>query len=600
MVTLALFGMCGLMGLAVDLGWAYFVKRSAQTAADAAAMAAAQQVLDLVGPSGTFACGPGIVCQASGPCPSTVPSPPGTNLELGCLYAQRNGFAAGGKGGRQNVIIEASAPPAPCRLNSPPDCVPTAPGVAAYYWVSVQVTESIPQLFSAVLGNQVATVNARATAAIAESVTAGSLILTNRQNDDSPVVGRGVNLSGDGNPVVSVPGGTMLASTCGGANCDGNYAGKLQGAASVTSPFTFVRNGGAACAGNIPGCTQVGQSQWIAPYNNRPDGSYFYDPMSGKGQPPLTTQTLPGWQVLGGVIWGGTASSPTVVAPGNFYATAVVGCPKNCKTVATGGPIILGSGHFQFVSCPGCAPGSGFGDYIFWGGLAATGGSATITLNPGRYVFAGQSGGEGGALLFLSNGTALQDYTRGVGQNSDPGEILIFTDTNYPGLDIQLRNLPLVSLIRSQLQYGVAGFTMGQSAQSSINLHGLNDRHPLIHDTPLERFSPVVIWQDQANSAVKYLPDGKVDASCGDLDNPCSNPPLGSLSRAMNLQATPGTHLYGTVYQPRGAWVNLQGGGGYAGPLQLVSGALNLQGGPDVTLTSLPNPMTTLVVALVA
>ena len=37
MVTVALVGMFAIMGLAVDLGWAYFVKKSAQSAADAAA-----------------------------------------------------------------------------------------------------------------------------------------------------------------------------------------------------------------------------------------------------------------------------------------------------------------------------------------------------------------------------------------------------------------------------------------------------------------------------------------------------------------------------------------------------------------------------------
>src|SRR5438132_1214719 len=40
MTTLALIPMFGLMGLAVDLGWMEFTKKSAQTAADAAAMAA--------------------------------------------------------------------------------------------------------------------------------------------------------------------------------------------------------------------------------------------------------------------------------------------------------------------------------------------------------------------------------------------------------------------------------------------------------------------------------------------------------------------------------------------------------------------------------
>ncbi len=39
MVTLALFSMLGMMGLAVDLGWSYFVQKEAQAAADTAALA---------------------------------------------------------------------------------------------------------------------------------------------------------------------------------------------------------------------------------------------------------------------------------------------------------------------------------------------------------------------------------------------------------------------------------------------------------------------------------------------------------------------------------------------------------------------------------
>src|ERR1035438_1316811 len=49
LVTLSLFAMCGLLGLAVDLGWSYFVKKSAQNAADAAALAAAYQTLNING-----------------------------------------------------------------------------------------------------------------------------------------------------------------------------------------------------------------------------------------------------------------------------------------------------------------------------------------------------------------------------------------------------------------------------------------------------------------------------------------------------------------------------------------------------------------------
>src|SRR5437016_9350443 len=43
MVTLALFAMAGLMGLAVDLGWSFYLQKQAQASADAAALSAVQE-----------------------------------------------------------------------------------------------------------------------------------------------------------------------------------------------------------------------------------------------------------------------------------------------------------------------------------------------------------------------------------------------------------------------------------------------------------------------------------------------------------------------------------------------------------------------------
>jgi hypothetical protein len=52
-------------------------------------------------------------------------------------------------------------------------------------------------------------------------------------------------------------------------------------------------------------------------------------------------------------------------------------------------------------------------------------------------------------------------------------------------------------------------------------------------------------------------------------------------------------------YQPRGAFLTLQGNGNIRTPLQLITGALSLQGGPDITLLPIGNPLTRRVVALV-
>jgi len=156
MVTLALFAMCGLMGLAVDLGWSYFAKKSALSAADAAALAAAEQALANVGHVGPCACGSRAVCQTTAPCPATPSSPPSNNIGNGCLMAKGNGFCTSGSNGRQNVTIAANT-------TSPPH---TVPEVNVQYWVTVRVTEHVPQLLSAIMGNTMATVSSRATAAV--------------------------------------------------------------------------------------------------------------------------------------------------------------------------------------------------------------------------------------------------------------------------------------------------------------------------------------------------------------------------------------------------------------------------------------------------
>lgn len=149
LVTLASVPLFGLLGLVVDLGWMEFVKKSAQTAADAAAMAAVLQFQSTVFSTNPTCGTGGVVCQSATSC-----NPAPTNyLHSGCDYAASNGFSASGN---QNVTLASGvgAPPTTTGLNS------------ATYWVTARVSQSVPQLFSAVLGNTSGMVTARATAAL--------------------------------------------------------------------------------------------------------------------------------------------------------------------------------------------------------------------------------------------------------------------------------------------------------------------------------------------------------------------------------------------------------------------------------------------------
>jgi len=156
MTTIMLIPLFGLAGLVTDLGYMQYLKRSAQTAADVAAQAAIIQFHSAaVGSS--YTCGGNVVCQSTpAACPSNITTP-ANPIQNGCMYAAQNGFSPGGN---QSVTYTAG-------ISAPP---PSAPGVSsAAYWVTFNVIQQVPQLFSAVLGNTQGTVGAQATAAVAPS-----------------------------------------------------------------------------------------------------------------------------------------------------------------------------------------------------------------------------------------------------------------------------------------------------------------------------------------------------------------------------------------------------------------------------------------------
>ena len=65
MMTFALVLLCGMLGLVVDLGWAYFIRKSAQLAVDAGALAAVKTARVGV-PSDEMHCGvSGVDCAAT-------------------------------------------------------------------------------------------------------------------------------------------------------------------------------------------------------------------------------------------------------------------------------------------------------------------------------------------------------------------------------------------------------------------------------------------------------------------------------------------------------------------------------------------------------
>lgn len=471
---------------------------------------------------------------------------------------------------------------------------PGVPNVPVDYWVQVTTQNSLPQWFSGFFLSNGFTASATATAALRRTTANASLYLLNRSSDCFvSALNIGVICGEDflslGLNTVNAGGGIYMSSSNGsGIGLPAIAAGTVTGLTTVTAPFTYLMG-----KGGIQNL--LGSNQWTAPpMNGFPDGDYFSDPFAGLPQPPaptgLTDYPIPGGVIVGSLLPG----SPTVIPPGNYYATLpLLGTPS-------GTPItILGNVIFSDGASTPCG---GFCNYVFYGGMI-TGALATTTFSPGEYVFAGAQPVAGGPGVGLTAGAnaVMKDLTPlSSGQitaNSDAGEIFIFTSSQYPGLVLP-KALSNSGLSFPQVQ---AGLMAGVEPQ--ITLHGLNASSPNL-PAALTNYAPVLIWQDRANTTLKYTANGQLDVSCGGI---CSNILSVPGSQEMILMASQnggnaGTNLFGTIYGPRGSWLTVLGvlpGDTVAGPLQIISGALQMTLNASLNVNPLPNPPSRLIAGLI-
>jgi hypothetical protein len=612
MVTLALFAMCGMLGLAVDLGWSYFVKKSAQAAADAAALAAVSQAFDNVGlgPYSQDTDKTNMVWWSTPqPCPDTNTGT--TNIDKGCLYAEVNGFKVSDS---QNVLMQSGF--------GPP--IPTAPGVnEPQYWVTARVSETIPQLFSSISGNTAGIASARATAAIVKSDIIGSLILLNRQNDCVPMEGGsgkpacGVNLmvqanDNQGKYALQADGGILMASTNDGSNnSDNRFAGENQGGGTVDAPFTWIREDG--------WYHNQGSSSWqVTPANQKPDRSdWFRDPFRkayGQPPPPPDDGSIPEKPVIGGSIIGSDdPANPLSLEPGYYYAAGLK--PDGSCCVATGEQIhITGSVDFTRGNRT-------FGEYVFFGGITVGQqgkGVTQLQFDQGRYVFAGvkeQPGGKPGVLFDITTNLSMTDNQPAFQEApaSHGGEIFIFTGfengqayygrdpIGKNGADVSLHvPVPVQDRI-GELKFGISGFQAGNNVLN-VNLHGLNRKSDVVPENLKAFDAPLLLWQDQRNSVIDYYKDGSFNMGCVEGNNvggECNKTLSNNKSPELFFKASPGSSLWGVIYQPRGAWTTVWGGSGYAGPLQIITGAFQLQATANLWLQGVDQPILTTKITLV-
>jgi len=559
--------MCGLLGLAVDLGWSYFVKKSAQGASDAAALAAAYQALNANGETVTPFPSPG---APNGNCDL------GGNLQVGCQYAEQNDFSPGGHGGRQKINVRDGLGQL-IRQDGTfvPGC--PAPGTSGCveYWVTVRTVEAIPQLFSAVLGNTTGLSSAVATAAVVQAPVNGSLITLNRRFDTSPA-GTGIDVT----QPVNAPLGIVASSDLAGAIPTSGMAGPIFARSPVANP-------------------------------GLPDGPQFLDPLRGYGQPPLPVLKAGShacnlsdsgpecvYAVAGGILnnticYNGTTFSQggqNVVLPSGTYYPAQLPpqlCPGGPPNPIRGALSIAGGASVTFSN-------GAFGSFLFFGGLTVSG---QMKMDPGEYVVVG------GQSLQVSGGNAGIANTG----NAGAGEIIILTGSSsaftsnsdnsaitgnvnkdlYPGLmnlingPNNANSLSLVALAQSgALAFGPANIQVGLGNGTSATPSGLNPSALSSLSAPypanLQPFGGIVLWQDQANSTLQYAADGNVALCGGGINNPACPPKYPATPNSPPQLALPGAALglIGTIYQPRGAWIIISGSSALSGSLQIITGAV--------------------------
>ncbi len=341
MMTLSLTLILGMLGLAVDLGWAYYRQQAAQAAADSAAIAAVRAAVTSA--TGAPACGGAIYCGASTNCPSTAAGTPSSSFDNACMLAAANGFTTSGI---DTVSVQAGTSSA----------VPGVAGPTAAYWATARVTEALPALFGAAFARGGLSPGAIATAAAIGSASSGSCIyVLDPSGIDAFQAGNGATVqlgcgiyvdSSNSTAAMWVTGGaSVTASTI---NVVGAFKKDNGGTTSVT-PTT-----GAASAAdpfvNLPSPTPAGSCQsgnftaWQAtPYTPAPGTYCGFSVGNGMG-----LQMSPGTYIINGGTFSIQGGS-TVTSTGGVLIYLTGGATVN---IANGASVTLSaqsSGAYQGV-----------------------------------------------------------------------------------------------------------------------------------------------------------------------------------------------------------------------------------------------------------
>jgi len=250
-MTISLTVILGMLALVADLGWGYYRREVAQTAADAAANAVIQAAVVLSPSSQT--CGTnnvwcGTPAGTAANCPATAPTSPATTFDYGCALAGANGFTTTGS---QTVTIQANT-------TSPP---PNVPGTTVTYWATVTVKENATSFFGAPTGGGPLSVVGVATSGMTPTVT-------------SPVSSTCIYiLSPTASPAYQMANGaSVTASSCGiYVNSSSSTAFSVTDGASTTATAIDVVGGTQINNATVSPTPVTGVSAIADPFVNIPE-----------------------------------------------------------------------------------------------------------------------------------------------------------------------------------------------------------------------------------------------------------------------------------------------------------------------------------------
>jgi Flp pilus assembly protein TadG len=353
MIMLMAVPMFVMVGLVVDVGWAYYTRQTAHAAAESAALAAAQTALDGIKAGGTYTCGSqGLRCYAtSSPysCPATTPNPVATTVDAACAYAAANGFRTGGPNGQAVTVVANTTSP---QL-----------GVKVNYWATVQISQNNPLTFGAVLGGRYLNVGAHSTAAALLSVPKNCVIGL----DPNP-----------GDNAVTVKGGADVNVNCGVAS---NSSLAVDGQVTTLNASSIQAVGTNTGVGTVNPTPVTGAAPTANPYAELPT-------------PTPTTPCTADPQISGGTV---------TLNPGTYCGISIGG--NNPNVTFNPGTYILLGGGLKLTSANTSLTGAGVTFYNTCSSSPCNGGSSgyapvSMTGNVTAALSAPTSGPYTGILFY--------------------------------------------------------------------------------------------------------------------------------------------------------------------------------------------------------